>query len=61
MSGPPTGAVTFLFTDIEDSTRMWERSPEAMSAALVRHNEILGPRKREATWIRPWPTPWRHP
>jgi predicted ATPase/class 3 adenylate cyclase len=30
-----------LFTDIEDSTRMWERQPEAMSEALARHDEIL--------------------
>jgi class 3 adenylate cyclase len=38
---PPTGTVTFLFTDIEGSTRMWERSPQAMQAALARHDEIL--------------------
>jgi predicted ATPase/class 3 adenylate cyclase len=30
-----------LFTDIEDSTKLWERSPQAMQAALVRHDEIL--------------------
>ena len=41
MSSPPTGTVTFLFTDIEGSTRLWERSPEAMSDALARHDEIL--------------------
>jgi predicted ATPase/class 3 adenylate cyclase len=41
MNGPPTGTVTFLFTDIEGSTRMWERSPKAMSEALARHDEIL--------------------
>jgi predicted ATPase/class 3 adenylate cyclase len=38
---PPTGTVTFLFTDIEGSTRLWERHPEAMQRALVRHDEIL--------------------
>jgi class 3 adenylate cyclase len=38
----PTGTVTFLFTDIEGSTRMWERSSSAMSEALARHDEILG-------------------
>jgi class 3 adenylate cyclase len=37
----PTGVVTFLFTDIEGSTRHWERTPEAMSSALARHNEIV--------------------
>jgi predicted ATPase/class 3 adenylate cyclase len=38
---PPTGTVTFLFTDIEGSTKLWERYPDAMKAALARHDEIL--------------------
>jgi predicted ATPase/DNA-binding CsgD family transcriptional regulator len=33
--------VTFLFTDVEGSTRLWEGAPAAMRAALVRHDEIL--------------------
>jgi class 3 adenylate cyclase len=37
----PTGTVTFLFTDLEGSTRLWEDHPEAMKAALARHDEIL--------------------
>ncbi len=37
----PTGTVTFLFTDIESSTRLWEEDPEAMKAALARHDELL--------------------
>jgi class 3 adenylate cyclase len=37
----PTGTVTFLFTDLERSTRLWEDHPEAMHAALARHDEIL--------------------
>jgi class 3 adenylate cyclase len=41
MVGAPTGTVTFLFTDIEGSTKMWERHPQAMQAALSRHDEIL--------------------
>jgi predicted ATPase/class 3 adenylate cyclase len=41
MSGQPTGTVTFLFTDIEGSTRLWEKDPEAMQTALARHDEIL--------------------
>ncbi len=41
MAEAPTGTVAFLFTDIEGSTKMWERSSEAMRAALIRHDEIL--------------------
>jgi class 3 adenylate cyclase len=41
VASPPTGTVTFLFTDIEGSTRMWERSPQAMQVTLARHDEIL--------------------
>jgi predicted ATPase/class 3 adenylate cyclase/Tfp pilus assembly protein PilF len=41
MSSLPTGTVTFLFTDIEGSTKLWERSSEAMQRALARHDEIL--------------------
>ena len=37
----PTGTVTFLFTDIEGSTRLWEQHPEAMRAALARHDALL--------------------
>jgi hypothetical protein len=37
----PSGTVTFLFTDIEGSTRLWEAHPEAMKGALARHDEIL--------------------
>jgi class 3 adenylate cyclase len=41
VANPPTGTVTFLSTDIEGSTKMWERYPEAMQRALVRHDEIV--------------------
>jgi len=37
---PATGAVTFLFTDIEGSTRLWEEEPERMKSALARHDAI---------------------
>jgi predicted ATPase/class 3 adenylate cyclase len=40
--GPvPTGTVTFLFTDIEGSTRLWEADADAMRAALVAHDAVL--------------------
>jgi predicted ATPase/class 3 adenylate cyclase/Tfp pilus assembly protein PilF len=41
VASPPTGTVTFLFTDIEGSTKLWEDDAPAMQAALVRHDEIL--------------------
>ena len=37
----PAGTVTFLLTDIEGSTRLWETNPEAMEAALQRHYRLL--------------------
>jgi predicted ATPase/class 3 adenylate cyclase len=37
----PSGTVTFLFTDLEGSTRLWEMHPHAMEDALARHDEIL--------------------
>ena len=37
----PTGIVTFLFTDIEGSTQLWEQSPLAMQSALARHDFLL--------------------
>ena len=37
----PTGAVTFLFTDIEGSTPLWDAHPVAMREALARHDEIV--------------------
>jgi predicted ATPase/class 3 adenylate cyclase len=40
-TSPPTGTVTFLFTDIEGSTKLWEDNAPAMQAALARHDELL--------------------
>jgi class 3 adenylate cyclase len=38
---PTSGTLTFLFTDIEQSSRLWDESPEPMRQALTTHNEIL--------------------
>jgi len=38
---PPTGMVTFLFTDIEGSTRLAQQYPELWESAKTRHHEIL--------------------
>ena len=37
----PGGTVTFLLTDVEGSTRMWQQNPTAAGAAMARHEEIL--------------------
>lgn len=37
----PLGTVTFLFTDIEGSTQLWEKHPEAMKSLLALHDSIL--------------------
>ena len=39
--GLPSGTVTFLFTDVEGSTKLWEQHPEYMRVALERHDELL--------------------
>ena len=39
--GLPAGTLTFLLTDIEGSTRLWESDPEAMEVALQRHDRLL--------------------
>lgn len=43
MSAPdrPTGAVTFLFSDIEGSTKAWDTAPAAMSSVLARHDDLV--------------------
>src|SRR5687767_14273096 len=37
----PEGTVTFLLTDVEGSTRLWEAAPEAMADVIARHYELL--------------------
>ena len=41
MATRPSGTVTFLFTDIEGSTHLWQEQPEAMTISHARHDEIL--------------------
>ena len=38
---PVAEAYTFLFTDVEGSAARWETRPDAMAAALQRHDQIL--------------------
>jgi predicted ATPase/class 3 adenylate cyclase len=37
----PEGTITFMLTDLEGSTRAWERQPQAMRGAMARHDAIL--------------------
>jgi predicted ATPase/class 3 adenylate cyclase len=37
----PSGTVSFLFTEVEGSTRLWDQSPDVMSHAMPRHDELL--------------------
>src|SRR3712207_3212202 len=41
MADLPTGTVTFLFTDIEGSTRLWQDHPAAARVALARHDALV--------------------
>lgn len=41
-------ALTFLFTDLKDSTLLWDRDPDAMSSALARHDDIVADAVAEA-------------
>jgi predicted ATPase/DNA-binding SARP family transcriptional activator len=38
---PPAGTVTFLLTDIEGSTALWQRAGDAFAAALTSHHDLL--------------------
>jgi predicted ATPase/class 3 adenylate cyclase len=41
MAELPSGTVTFLFTDLEGSTRLWQEAPEPMRGAAARHDAIV--------------------
>ena len=41
MARLPTGTVTFLFSNLEGSARLWEAHPEAMRTALARHDQLI--------------------
>ena len=41
MAELPGGTVTFLLTDVEGSTALWEQAPEPMRAALARHDALF--------------------
>jgi class 3 adenylate cyclase len=39
----PNGTATFLLSDVEGSTRLWEHESGALSQALARHDQIIEP------------------
>ena len=41
VEGCPSGTVTFMFTDVEGSTALWDRAPTEMAVALARHDDIV--------------------
>lgn len=51
----PSGTVTFLMTDVEDSTRLTHRAPEAMNVAMARHDELAeaAVAANEGVWFKP--------
>lgn len=55
MVGLPSGTVTFLLTDVEGSTALWEQAPAAMRVALSRHDHLfeVAVRDHDGAHIRP--------
>src|SRR5215207_10486385 len=41
MAGLPEGTVTFLLTDVEGSTRLWDEHPDAARRALLQHDALI--------------------
>ncbi|MEC7751058.1 MAG: adenylate/guanylate cyclase domain-containing protein, partial [Myxococcota bacterium] len=41
MTKAPTGEIAIIFTDVEGSTALWDRIPDAMHKAIERHDELL--------------------
>ena len=47
--GLPSGVVTFVLTDVVDSTRIWERAPGAMDTSMHRCESLIGGAVASAT------------
>jgi class 3 adenylate cyclase len=50
----PQGVVTFLLTDVEGSSRLWEKDVEAMRASIALHTELLERSVAAAGGVRPF-------
>jgi predicted ATPase/class 3 adenylate cyclase len=55
VSAADPSKITFLFTDIESSTRLWELDPQAMRVATVRHDRLIEKvaAQHDGTVVRP--------
>ena len=49
----PEGVVTFLLTDVEGSSRLWERDEAGMRTAMSRHEELVGRAAVDSGGVRP--------
>ena len=41
MSDLPTGTITYLFTDVEGSTPLWQQHPDDMRSVMARHDSLI--------------------
>ncbi len=61
MSRPPSSIMTFLFTDIQGSNKLWEQDHDAIDEAIKHHDTLFIKmplsRANYCQWIRPliWP------
>jgi class 3 adenylate cyclase len=54
MTPIPRGAVTFLFSDVEGSTRLLESHPADAGPALARHHELLADAMHAHSGVLAW-------
>ena len=45
MADLPIGTITYMFTDVAGSTRLWQRHPEEMRGVMARHDTPLNVRR----------------
>lgn len=53
LAGVPTGTVTFLLTDVEGSTRLWEEAPDGAGAAIAQQSKLIAEAVTSHGGVRP--------